>query len=234
MFSQQFSTGPADWSQHIVDLGVATGNPILLEFESISTANGNPTTGNFLDSISIFESSDNGTGDLSLPFVNGDTDGDGIHNGCDFDSDNDGISDLVESGNAAAIAADTNMDGTISLEEAVDGGLTIGADGTFSTATPVDTDMDGIADFLDLDSDNDGIPDAVEAQPTAGFQSPSIGADADMDGVVDTFDDPSVEHGGAFSAPVDTDMDGTPDFLDTDSDNDGISDTAESLSLIHI
>ena len=39
---------------------------------------------------------------------------------CDLDSDNDGISDLVESGDAAGIALDANGDGTIDLTEGVD------------------------------------------------------------------------------------------------------------------
>ena len=170
-------------------------------------------------------------GDREQLVIERDTDGDGVHDGCDFDSDNDGISDLLESGNQVAIDADTNMDGTISVAEANAAGFTDdNNDGAWDQlgATPVDSDGDGIQDYLDLDSDNDGIPDAVEAQPTAGYQTPSIGVDADGDGVVDTFDDPAVEHGGAFTAPEDTDNDGTPDYLDTDSDNDGISDTVES------
>ena len=84
-----------------------------------------------------------------------------------------------------------------------------------------------IADLLDLDSDNDGIPDAIEAQPTAGFMTPSIGMDLDGDGVVNTFDS-TTGFGGDFSTPEDTDGDGVADFLDDDSDNDGISDTDES------
>ena len=68
----------------------------------------------------------------------------------------------------------------------------------------------------------------IRDRPTAGYQTPSIGSDADGDGAVDTFDDPTVVHGGAFTTPEDTDGDGTFDFLDTDSDNDGLSDTAES------
>ncbi len=58
-----------------------------------------------------------------------------------------------------------------------------------------DTDEDGVKDSLDADSDNDGIPDKVEAGP-----------------------DPN--------NPVDTDKDGTPDYKDTDSDNDGVPDGA--------
>ena len=156
-----------------------------------------------------------------------DTDGDGVPDHCDLDSDNDGISDLVESGNAVAIAADTDGDGMISAAEATAAGLTDSdGDGVLDAlgATPVDTDGDGIADYLDLDSDNDGIPDTVEAQTTAGYIPPT-NMDTDGDGVDDAYDPDS---GGQFSIPVDTDGDGTPDQLDTDSDNDGFSDSTES------
>ena len=136
-----------------------------------------------------------------------DTDGDGVPDHCDIDSDNDGISDLLESGNAVAIAADTDGSGVIDTQEAIAAGFT-DADGDgawdqLGTVAPVDTDGDGVADHLDLDSDNDGIADAVEAQPTVGYATPSIGSDADGDGAVDTFDDPSVAHGAAFDTPVD-------------------------------
>ena len=137
-----------------------------------------------------------------------DTDGDGVPDHCDLDSDNDGISDLVESGDAVAIAADTDGDGMISAAEATDAGLTdADGDGVLDALgnTPVDTDGDGIADFLDLDSDDDGIPDAVESQTTAGYVAPT-GMDSDGDGTDDAFDPDS---GGQFSIPVDTDGDGT-------------------------
>ncbi len=64
----------------------------------------------------------------------------------------------------------------------------------------IDTDGDGITDDLDTDSDNDGIPDSVEA------------GDSDMS-----------------SEPVDTDGDGRPDFRDLDSDSDTISDQIEGF-----
>ena len=54
-----------------------------------------------------------------------DTDGDGVGDHSDLDSDNDGISDLHESGNAIAIAADTNMDGLVDGAEAAAAGLTL-------------------------------------------------------------------------------------------------------------
>ena len=171
------------------------------------------------------------SGDVSSHAILTDTDGDGIHDGLDQDSDNDGISDLHESGNAVAIAADTNQDGLIDAAEATAAGLVdANQDGVWDTlgTTSVDTDNDGIQDYLDLDSDNDGIADAIEAQATAGYQSTSIGSDADGDGVVDTFDDGSRDLGGNFTTPEDTDGDGIADYLDTDSDNDGLSDSAES------
>jgi YVTN family beta-propeller protein len=71
------------------------------------------------------------------------------------------------------------------------------------------------------DSDDDGIPDAVEgSQDTDGDGvKDSLDADSDGDGIPD-----SVEAGPDPANPVDTDGDGTPDYKDTDSDNDGVPD----------
>ncbi|MFK7998458.1 MAG: hypothetical protein AB8H86_02635 [Polyangiales bacterium] len=64
-----------------------------------------------------------------------------------------------------------------------------------------DTDGDEIPNLEDLDSDGDGVPDAIEA------------------GVAD-----------CTIRPLDTDGDGLPDYLDNDSDNDGASDGEESAA----
>ena len=83
-----------------------------------------------------------------------DTDGDGVADHCDLDSDNDGISDLVESGDAVAIAADTDGDGMVSVAEAATAGLT-------------DADGDGVLDALGnapADSDGDGVIDASRSR----------------------------------------------------------------------
>ncbi|MCX6048758.1 MAG: hypothetical protein NT075_26955 [Chloroflexi bacterium] len=61
------------------------------------------------------------------------------------------------------------------------------------------------------DTDNDGIPDALDS-------------DDDGDGILDTN-----EGNGA----VDSDMDGTPDSLDADSDNDTVPDAVEAFDVNH-
>lgn len=79
---------------------------------------------------------------------------------------------------------DTDGDGIADIDEGRDG--------------DVDSDGDGEPDYLDRDSDNDGILDSVEA--------------GDRD---------------AGTQPVDSDRDGVPDFRDGDSDSDGLSDRDE-------
>jgi hypothetical protein len=91
-----------------------------------------------------------------------------------------------------------------------------------------DRDEDGILNDIDLDSDNDGIPDNVEAQPTSGYISPSIPfTDLNGNGLDDKYES---AQGGTDLTPPDTDGDGIPDFLDSDSDNDGYTDCEEGNS----
>jgi uncharacterized repeat protein (TIGR01451 family) len=188
-------------------------------------------------------------GDETAVYGAVDTDKDGVSDHLDLDADNDGISDLYESGDAAGIALDTNGDGYLDLTEAVDsdrdGLMDVFEDGNLTAnvgTTPVDTDMDGIDDLLDLDSDNDKIPDTVEARLTAGYvanadpagDNDSSNNDNDGDGVIDIFDandSTTMAFGGThanFNDPVDSDSDGMADYVDTDSDNDTMSDMDES------
>lgn len=161
---------------------------------------------------------------ISLSSTDRDTDGDGVADHLDLDSDNDGLSDLVESGSGGV---DADLDG------AIDGGADDNDDGMFDayqgggTVDPRDTDADGLDDHFDLDSDNDGLGDAIEGHPTIDGSRISAGDDMDGDGVLDPFDG-RAGFGGMFTTPVNTDGDGPADYRDLDSDNDGILDRDES------
>jgi len=135
--------------------------------------------------------------------VSVDTDGDGILDQFDTDSDNDGCPDAVE---AAGSFTTTNLDPSdlgLSGQIAPLGSANMGiptqagaGQATTANVTTVgpDVDSDGIADACDLliDSDGDGVADSVDVCP---------GFDADSDGV--------------------------PNGCDQDDDNDGILDADE-------
>lgn len=158
---------------------------------------------------------------LSATCVPKDSDGDGISDQLDIDSDNDGISDNIESQGAtfvASTAVDINRDG---LSDAYGAGI-----------IPVDSDGDGVADYLDLDSDNDGIYDLMESGNGA--------IDADFNGTIDgnplSFGNNGLSD-SIETAPdsgitnyiiANTDGDTIADYLELDSDSDGCFDAIEA------
>lgn len=158
-----------------------------------------------------------------------DVDGDGIPNRLDLDSDNDGISDMIESGFQLV---DANHDGRI--DNFIDTDLDGLHNAVSLSQTVFDTDSDGIADFQDLDSDGDGIWDLIEGGASRLLDANNDGridilVDLDRDGIADSVDG-VVMGGSAGNIPVirDLDNDGIPDYLDLDSDNDGFSDAVEN------
>ena len=115
-----------------------------------------------------------------------DTDGDGIPNSLDIDSDNDGIPDNIEwqaeNNYIAPSGVDANANG---WDDAYD----VDEGGTYYEATQ--TDGDNIPDYLDTDSDADGIDDIIEGNDLnydhiADFLP--IGQDSDGDGLDDAYD----------------------------------------------
>ena len=159
-----------------------------------------------------------------------DTDNDGIVNYLDIDSDNDGITDLIESQGNTYIPPSGNDIDNDGLDDAYDNN-TGSTDPTLSAGiTAVNTDGTGNPDFLDIDADDDGIPDNIEGQITASYVPPS-GTDADGDGLDDAYDNNNSSHDPILSAgisPVNTDGTDNVDYLDLDSDNDGILDIQEN------
>jgi hypothetical protein len=158
-----------------------------------------------------------------LNLCNEDADGDGIKNSNDLDSDNDGIADVVEGG-----GTDINGDGVVDVfEDNDEDGLADEYDNDQGGSAPNDPDTDGDAleDRLDIDSDNDGIPDNTEAQSTAAFVSRS-GEDLDQDGIDDAYD---VNFGNEPIVINNFEGTGNPDYRDTDTDDDTFFDWYEGF-----
>jgi hypothetical protein len=147
-----------------------------------------------------------------------DVDGDGAWNCYDLDADGDGASDAMEG------TLDTDDDG---LPDFLD-----------DTATPKDTDHDGVADVLECelpllgcpDVDGDGLADPLDEDDDGdGLLTTVEQGDNDGDGTPDYLDDDDDEDGvlTRLEARADSDADGVPDHLDADDDGDGRSTRSE-------
>lgn len=116
---------------------------------------------------------------------------------------------------------------TVELSNANLGGIgnDLAIDDVFVKQTLCDLDGDGVADILDLDNDNDGIPNVVELgliddnfDATVYGDSSNPWSDVNGNGVHDAYENIEL---------IDSDGDGVPDFIDLDSDNDGVFDNVE-------
>lgn len=132
---------------------------------------------------------------------------DGVDANCDgfdydlqADTDADTRSDGVE---------DTNHDGDVSND---------------------DFDADSLADYLDVDDDNDSVLTAAELdEDTDGDGSPNyLDFDDDGDSVPTPNEDVEIVDGDP--ANDDTDADGLPNYLDADDDDDGLSTIEEDFN----
>ncbi len=169
--------------------------------------------------------------ELNNPVALQDADADGIPNWNDanypgfIDNNSDGFNDNFDP------SADSDNDGNPNFYDPnFPGWVDTNSDGINDN---LDKDLDGIPNHLDLDSDNDGIPDCAE----------SFGVDANGDGRIDNYTDidndglsqnvdgsaGGVTGSGLALGALDTDADGIGNYLDKDSDNDGIPDNIEVL-----
>ncbi|OED39638.1 hypothetical protein AB833_14675 [Chromatiales bacterium (ex Bugula neritina AB1)] len=141
-----------------------------------------------------------------------DEDLDGIPNYLDLDSDQDGIPDLVESsGEYATIRS------VISYDAAADADLDGLIDSSLANEI-LDTDADMTPDYLDLDSDGDGVNDVIEFGGTE--------LDLDADGRIDA--EFAISAKGIFESPQlsaavpDRDKDNIPDVIDSVNNSNGV------------
>lgn len=140
-----------------------------------------------------------------------DVDGDGLPNYLDTDSDNDNLSDTVEFG-LYIVNIDHDGDGVPSSVDDNDNDpnnrcITL----SVADLVPLDTNRDGIADYLQIDP---GLYTATN-DPCAAAGGYT---DTDRDLIADIFE-----------SDADPDNDGIPNYLDTDSDGDGLSDKHERV-----
>ena len=154
------------------------------------------------------------------------------------DSDNDGLTDLLESQlQTDPLNSDTDTDSISDGDEILIYGtnpLQIDSDSDnlsdsdelqvyFTDPLANDSDKDGLSDGEEIlihnsdpgspDSDGDGIPDSIEANNGSSLTN----IDEDGDGILNSAE-----------GNIDSDGDSIPNFIDLDSDNDGIPDIVEN------
>ncbi|MFC2109779.1 T9SS type B sorting domain-containing protein [Bacteroidota bacterium] len=159
---------------------------------------------------------------MTVNCIGKDTDGDNIVDHFDSDSDNDGIPDITEAQAIILSSIDTsdlNGDGLYDI---------------FATSSQniIDTDFDAVPDYIDVDSDNDGIYDLIESN--SGM------TDADNNGIIDG-NSADFGNNGLYNAIettpdsgilnytiADTDTDTIPDSSEMDADDDACNDVIEA------
>ena len=183
--------------------------------------------------------------------VQTDLDGDGIGDACDDDKDGDGAP-------AGADCNDLNAEIAPGATEACNG-IDDNCNGQIDEGW-ADSDGDALADCLDPDDDNDGVPDAADncsstANPAqADLDGDGLGDVCDVDADGDGFDagadcndfDAAVNPVGTEACNgiddncnglidegfLNTDGDALADCTDPDDDNDGIGDGVDNCPLV--
>ncbi len=165
---------------------------------------------------------------INEEYVDRDSDGDGVPDRLDIDSDNDGIVDNIEGQGEGEgeyilpIGVDGNGNGWDDAYDPEMGGYEF---------IPVDTDDDGMPDYLDIDSENDHVFDFIEGHDINADGIPDVTRvflDSDNDGLDDIYDTVNGWTGSmdtrnalGSNAPLqDFDGDGIRDWRDTNDEND--------------
>jgi trimeric autotransporter adhesin len=165
--------------------------------------------------------SNNATFSIKATCIPKDSDGDGVFDQFDLDSDNDGILDNVELSSQNFIPRsniDLNHNG---LDDAYDNNFVAS-----------NTDSDSIPDYLDLDSDNDGVFDLIESGCNAidANHNGIIDGNSSLfgpNGILNTLET-NTENGILNYTLLNYDSDALFNFVDADSDGDDCSDLIEA------
>ncbi len=176
---------PGAWAAFNADLSGFAGQTVTLLIEAADGVN-----------PSLIEAAVDDV--LVIASTPGDSDGDGVDNMFDLDSDNDSLADVIEAGLI-------DSDGDFLVDDVND---------QASVSNPPDSDGDTIADYLDLESANaanDGTAFDIAGGDAAAFDTNADGmlggadqnggTDADGDGIDDLIDgDPTQP--GSGSGPI--------------------------------
>lgn len=162
-----------------------------------------------------------------------DTDGDGLLNALDIDSDGDALFDGTEAGKGCQHPSTNTAAGRCKKDD--------DAGATKTSTLLVDTDRGGVSDGSE-DANLDGTVDANELDPNDGSDDANV-VDTDGDGLSDGLettlgtsstdvdsDDDGLLDKEELDPNVDSDGDGAKNVLDADSDNDGLFDGTEAGS----
>ena len=220
--------------------GLTDGEELLDETDTLRDTDGDGI-------LDVLDTDDDGDGRDTELEGSVDSDGDGIIDARDDDDDDDGVLSIDEwplgdsdgDGLDDALDDDDDDDGVLTVDEPAgdpDGdGIPAYLDDDEPGTAGLDTDGDGLSDAIEAgldtdpstsDSDGDGISDADEVG------DPANPTDSDGDGIIDALDEDDDGDGKStlYEGSDDPDGDGVPNYLDDDSDGDGVPDALESAT----
>ncbi|GAL88392.1 T9SS type B sorting domain-containing protein [Jejuia pallidilutea] len=143
-----------------------------------------------------------------------DTDADGVLDFYDLDSDNDGITDLIETGELGLLS-DTDLNGivdspTVGVNGWVDAAETAPDSNTIGYVIN-DFDADSIFSYIDADSDGDGCSDVIEAgfsdannDNFLGDIAPTVGINGLVNNASDGYTIPNADYLDTATIRIDT------------------------------
>jgi|GEM_PF-4120884 len=208
------------------------GIPDVVEAGDTADEDGDKISNRFdVDFTEKFDSNGDGIDDAALF----DQDNDNIPDFRDKDSDNDGLPDASEAGLTFNDADGDDVDDAFDVNQTA--GVDVNGDGIDDNVKAKDTDGRKLPDYYTVDSDDDGISDAIESNITLSLM------DTDNDGIDDAID-ADVDGNGLDAGKIDSDGDGVDDVVnvdtdgdsvldrhDLDSDNDSVLDAAEAVVM---